>query len=111
MKKFLSAKRKYLISSLILILGVGAVLFFVKIQGTDSENARFEKYIDQIFREELSENTLNLHYTLAYPENFGIQKYSVSLGTMDPEALEDSLEETESPAESSNETLLGGLAG
>ena len=94
MKKFLSAKRKYLISSLILILGVGAVLFFVKIQGTDSENARFEKYIDQIFREELSENTLNLHYTLAYPENFGIQKYSVSLGTMDPEALEDSLEET-----------------
>ena len=94
MKKFLSMKRKCLILSLILILGAGAVPFFIAIHGTDSENTRFEKYIDQIFREELAENTLNLHYTLAYPEDFGIQKYSVTLGTMDPEALEDSLEET-----------------
>ena len=94
MKKFLSAKRKYLISALVLILGAGAVLFFAKIHGTDSENTQFEKYIDQIFREELEENTLNLHYTLAYPEDYGIKGYSVSLGTMDPDALEDSLEET-----------------
>ena len=94
MKKFLSAKRKYLISALVLILGAGAVLFFAKIHGTDSENTQFEKYIDQIFREELEGNTLNLHYTLAYPEDYGIKGYSVSLGTMEPEALEDSLEET-----------------
>ena len=94
MKNFLSSKRKYLISALVLILGAGAVLFFIKIHGTDSENTQFEKYIDQIFREELEENTLNLHYTLAYPEDYGIKGYSVSLGTMDPDALEDSLEET-----------------
>ena len=90
----MSFKRKYLISALVLILGAGAVLFFIKIHGTDSENTQFEKYIDQIFREELEENTLNLHYTLAYPEDYGIKGYSVSLGTMDPDALEDSLEET-----------------
>ena len=94
MKKFLSAKRKYLISALVLILGAGAVLFFAKIHGTASENTQFEKYIDQIFREELEGNTLNLHYTLAYPEDYGIKGYSVSLGTMEPEALEGSLEET-----------------
>ena len=94
MKNFLSSKRKYLISALVLILGAGAVLFFIKIHGTDSENTQFEKYIDQIFQEELEENTLNLHYTLAYPEDYGIKGYSVSLGTMDPDALEDSLEET-----------------
>lgn len=94
MKNFLSSKRKYLISALVLILGAGAVLFFIKIHGTDSENTQFEKYIDQIFREELEENTLNLHYTLAYPKDYGIKGYSVSLGTMDPDALEDSLEET-----------------
>ena len=94
MKNFLSSKRKYLISALVLILGAGAVLFCIKIHGTDSENTQFEKYIDQIFREELEENTLNLHYTLAYPEDYGIKGYSVSLGTMDPDALEDSLEET-----------------
>ena len=57
-------------------------------------NTQFEKYIDQIFREELEGNTLNLHYTLAYPEDYGIKGYSVSLGTMEPEALEGSLEET-----------------
>ena len=61
----------------------------------DPENLRFEKYIDQIFQEELKGNTLNLHYTLAYPEDYGIRDYSVSLGTMDPEALEAGLEETE----------------
>ena len=94
MKNLLSSKRKYLISALVLILGAGAVLFFIKIHGTDSENTQFEKYIDQIFLEELEENTLNLHYTLAYPEDYGIKGYSVSLGTMDPDALEDSLEET-----------------
>lgn len=94
MKKFLSAKKNRLIFALLLILGAGAVLFFVRIQGSASENARFEKYIDQIFREELKGNTLNLHYTLAYPEDYGIKEYPVSLGTMDPEALEASLEDT-----------------
>ena len=94
MKKFLSAKGKYFIAPLLLALGAGAVFFFLSISRKDPENIRFEKYIDQIFQEELKGNTLNLHYTLAYPEDYGIKDYSVSLGTMKPEALKENLEET-----------------
>lgn len=95
MKKFLSVKRKYLIFSLFPAVGAGIVLCLLHFFPIAPENLRFEKYIDQIFQEELKGNTLNLHYTLAYPEDYGIRDYSVSLGTMDPEALEASLEETE----------------
>ncbi len=94
MKKFLTAKGKYFIAPLLLALGAGAVFFFLSIPRKDPENIRFEKYIDQIFQEELKGNTLNLHYTLAYPEDYGIKDYSVSLGTMKPEALKENLEET-----------------
>ena len=94
MKKFLTAKGKYFIAPLLLALGTGAVFFFLSISRKDPENIRFEKYIDQIFQEELKGNTLNLHYTLAYPEDYGIKDYSVSLGTMKPEALKENLEET-----------------
>ena len=94
MKKFLTAKGKYFIAPLLLALGAGAVFFFQSISRKDPENIRFEKYIDQIFQEELKGNTLNLHYTLAYPEDYGIKDYSVSLGTMKPEALKENLEET-----------------
>lgn len=94
MKKFLTAKGKYFIAPLLLALGAGAVFFFLSISRKDPENIRFEKYIDQIFQEELKGNTLNLHYTLAYPEDYGIKDYSVSLGTMKPEALKENLEET-----------------
>ena len=34
---------------------------------------------ETIFESELSGNTLNLHYTLAYPENFGIERYDAVL--------------------------------
>lgn len=45
-----------------------------------SENARFEKFTDQLFAEELSGNTLNIHYTLASPEKYGLSTEPVSLG-------------------------------
>lgn len=95
MKKWLAAKRKYLISALILIFGAGAVFFLLSLCKTESENTQFENYITKIFQEELKGNTLNLHYTLAYPEDFGISKYSISLGTMEPEALKNNLNKTE----------------
>lgn len=46
-----------------------------------SGNADFNAYTDQLFTEEICTNTINLHYTLAYPENFGIETYTPSLGS------------------------------
>lgn len=54
-----------------------------------SENpSSFEEYTEQLFLEEISGNTLNLHYTLAYPENYGIKDYDVTLGNFSIEDLE-----------------------
>ena len=95
MKAFSAFKRKHLIFPLFLILLTGSFLFVFRSCHPESEDTRFEKYIEKIFREEMQTNTLNLHYTLAYPEDYGIQDYEISLGTMEPEALEKSLKETE----------------
>lgn len=50
---------------------------------------RFEDYTEQFAREQLSQNTLNLHYTLADPSASGIRDYQVSLGevTTNPDAF------------------------
>lgn len=52
----------------------------------------FDAYTDQLFLEEIKLNTINLHYTLAYPENFGITEYVPSLGSFDMEELKLSYE-------------------
>lgn len=45
-----------------------------------NEDKKFEKYTQQIFLDEISSNTLNLHYTLAHPEDYGITAPILSLG-------------------------------
>lgn len=58
-----------------------------------SETARlFEEYTVELFKSEIVLNTLNLHYTLAYPENYGITDYEVTLGTADYEEMQKSYE-------------------
>lgn len=56
--------------------------------GTESENQdrkgevrqAFSNYLHQIFQSEITSSTLNLHYTLAHPENYGINSYPVTYG-------------------------------
>lgn len=44
-----------------------------------AENS-FDDFATELFKKEISSNTLNLHYTLVQPENFGIFDYEVCLG-------------------------------
>ena len=53
----------------------------------------FDTYMDDLFLNEIVSNTINLHYTLAYPENFGITDYEVTLGSISASDLEESTEE------------------
>ncbi len=57
----------------------------------------FDAFTEELFRNELSQNTLNLHYTLAYPKNYGIEDYDVSLGSFEMSDIYDysELEELE----------------
>ena len=93
MQTFLSKKRPLIILGLIFFLGLGISLFYLKYPF--SQDARFQCFTDQIAMEELSSNTLNLHYTLAYPQNYGIKDYTISLGTMDPEVLQQNSQQIE----------------
>lgn len=45
-----------------------------------SENKKFERFAREVFRDEMSANTLNLHYTVADPDAYGIKTKEVSLG-------------------------------
>lgn len=88
MKAFLSKKRHLVILGLILLLCFGISVFCLRYPF--SQDARFQRFTDRIALEEFSSNTLNLHYTLAYPQDYGIKDYTISLGTMESDVLKQS---------------------
>ncbi len=49
------------------------------------EQHDFDTYTQTLFVQEMKENTLNLHYTLANPEEFGIKSHKISLGSFSEE--------------------------
>ena len=53
-----------------------------------SENARFESFAESIFKKEVSQNSLTLHYSLALPEKQGISAAAPSLGTVSSDRSE-----------------------
>ena len=66
------------------------------------EQARFDEFTDGIFKKELSENGLNLHYTIANPENFGIDKYDIKIGSYRLEDMERDIEDEKEYLETLN---------
>lgn len=70
------SKRKALIA-LICTIGIVALLLGALI--ADSPSRRFQKLCDQLFRDEMLGNTLNMHYTIANPADFGINDYEAIL--------------------------------
>lgn len=75
------------------LLAVGGAVLLDRWKGSVSE--RFEAYTDEVFKENVVQNTINLHYTLAYPENFGITDYEVTLGSCSLESMEESYADLE----------------
>ncbi len=76
-----------------LFLVTGIICYGVHCRRTGPE--AFEAYTEQLFKDEIVLNTINLHYTLAYPENYGITDYEVSLGTYSVSDFEESYREME----------------
>ena len=50
---------------------------------TANSVSSFSKWCQDVFVNEISTNTLNLHYTLKNPEDFGISCTNISLGSLD----------------------------
>ena len=85
----MSIPKKILALCLVFFLGIG--MGYISEHGL-SENSRFESFTENLFRAEVSANTLTLHYALAAPASQGIKKPAVSLGTVSSDAA--SAEET-----------------
>lgn len=88
MEKTLFHKKKLPVFLLLPALGMITALLFCS--GRDTR--RFDALTDEIFQKELSGNTLNLHYTLAYPGDYGITEEAATLPVYTPGAEETSRE-------------------
>src|SRR5699024_5683516 len=52
-------------------------------------------HMEEIFRENVSDNGIELHYTLKNPEKYGIQEKSQDLGTISASGIAEGKKETE----------------
>ncbi len=57
------------------------------------EKQSFEEYLNEIFLEEITANTLNLHYTIEDPKAYGIDIYDIALGSYSTESYNDAINE------------------
>lgn len=58
-------------------------------------SADFDDFLQQFFCNEVSSNTINLHFSLSDPESFGITDYPISLGDLSEEGIAEELARTE----------------
>ena len=68
---------------LILFFAVACILGGCSKTPSTAVEKNFDEYTNQLFMDEISSNTINLHYTLAHPENYGITDYAPTLGSFD----------------------------
>lgn len=79
---------------------LGTAFFF---WGSWSAGRNFSRITEDLFRREMLENTLNMHYTVAYPEDFGLGNYEAVLPGYLPAAREEALAQTKEALESLND--------
>lgn len=78
---------RILLGTLLLLAGAAFLAFFF----FPTEEKKFQAFTRKVFANELSGNTLNLHYTLADPSAYGLEDVPPSLGSWEPEARKQSL--------------------
>ena len=62
---------------------------------TNDERTKFDNYTRDLFVQEVSSNTINLHYTLKNPKAYGITDYNISLGNLSKDEIEKSTSQLE----------------
>ncbi len=78
-------KRSAVLLSIILSIETGCA----GNSGNRQTQQAFTDYTDQVFRSEIAASTLNMHYTLAHPENYGINEYTVTYGKISQNSEEE----------------------
>lgn len=57
--------------------------------GNIQTQQKFSEYTEQIFCSEVAASTLNMHYNLAHPEDYGITDYDVTYGSVSSDTNEE----------------------
>ena len=65
----------------IAILFTGSMSAFSSLQ--KKKQPDFSSYAQMLFQDQLTSDTIGLHYTLAHPEDYGITSHEITLGTLD----------------------------
>ena len=108
MQKFL---KKFRQKTLFLLFPSAAVFLILSVLffhfHRDADQA-FSKYTSSLFRQEISGNTITLHYTLKNPENYGINNTPISYGqcTTDPGLVRSSVDAERTRLQSHNRNAL-----
>lgn len=76
-KKF---QKRYVLTAALLLAALILTAGFLLLWGRDADR-RFEAYTQALFCQEVSSNTISLHYTLKEPAAYGIRETPISLGT------------------------------
>lgn len=63
-------------------------------EATTTSSTELETFMDDLFREQITSNTLTLHYTLKNPADYGITDITPTLGSYDTSTLESNKQET-----------------
>lgn len=83
MKQKLSLNKKQISLCLACLLGV--LILFLGIFSATTPTRQFHAANKQLFQAEMLANTLNMHYTLAYPQKYGIPEYEAILPAYNPQ--------------------------
>lgn len=73
------AKKRSIIILIISLCALSLSVLFLKFSDRN-ENHQFEKYTSRLFAEEISSNTISLHYTLKNPDTYDIRSIPISFG-------------------------------
>lgn len=83
----MSKKQRSVIFILAFLALLVSIVFFLR-RAAKNEEERFDAYTQELFRQEVSGNSISLHYTLKNPKAYGILSVPDSFGTYpaDPDA-------------------------
>lgn len=58
------------------------------LKSTEKSVATFDGFLENYFEQEVCSNTINLHFTLSNPENYGITETPITLGDLSAQAID-----------------------
>lgn len=59
-------------------------------KSAEKTTVSFDAFLENLFRAEVTANTINLHFTLSAPESYGINETPITLGDLSAQAIDES---------------------